>query len=706
MEKFNRTEPLSSLIGHSSKIVTVRKQIKQYASSLLPVAIYGQTGVGKELVARDLHQTSTRSKYPFVAINCAVLPENLIESELFGHVKGAFTGAISAHQGCFELVGKGTLFLDEIGDLPLHLQPKLLRVLESRVFKAVGGYAEQKFEGRLVVATHKNLKEMVKTEEFREDLYYRINVLEILMPSLDERKEDIVHLISAFSEREFTPDAIRLLQNKSWPGGVRELRSSIEKINLLSDQPIVDCSCIEAIIELQPEKILNDQILDTILNVSINNKLEYIQDLLIEYALVKCNGNKTAAASLLGVGRKTIEYRIKELQKCKENLECLIKLAIENVAYEKFNTAIEILHECMKLNSYKDSIANKFTVLYNLTICYRAIYGWLCPTAKVYADEALELAYKEGNKEKIAKILFGNWVSQLMMLELKEARRVANLMLELSYQINVAQVIDDASLALANVYYWQGNMDEVIHTIESRQIHLLFHAEQINFSELTTTKILSLNFLGLAYYHLGDLNNAAKILTFFEKLIVVEDRPFNRMFIYQALCWIAIVLNNYHCLEKYASSFKLESEQGGFSFYEGIAQIFSGCLLLHHGEYAQALKAIESGYKTKMMQNGGLLFHSFYAWKKSEVLFKLQKYSESLNVISDAIEIILSKNEKAYYLELLSLKAILLKSIGQSQESISIQKELIIVSKTLGLTIPCMLFPILIEKKDNLLFPH
>ena len=238
-----------SMVGHSRSITKVRKLIEQVADTDANVLILGQSGTGKEVVARNLHYYSSRRDKPFVPVNCGAIPPDLLESELFGHEKGAFTGAISARQGRFELAEGGTLFLDEIGDMPPAMQVKLLRVLQERVFERVGSNKSIKADVRIVAATHRNLEEEIKEGRFREDLYYRLNVFPIDMPALKDRSEDIPLLIKELVTRmeheqrgsvRLTPAATAALTTYPWSGNVRELSNLMERLIIMFPYGVVD----------------------------------------------------------------------------------------------------------------------------------------------------------------------------------------------------------------------------------------------------------------------------------------------------------------------------------------------------------------------------------------------------------------------------------------------------------------------------------
>ncbi len=243
------------MVFGSEAMTRAMKQLKRVAASATRVCIYGETGTGKELAARTLHEFSQRDKGPFITVNCAAVPPELIESELFGHEKGAFTGAVQRHIGKFEQAHRGTLLLDEIGDMPLPMQAKLLRVLEEGEVERIGAAKPVKVDVRVLVATHRNLAELVKQERFRKDLYHRVVVFPITLPPLRERPDDIPQLVEHFATQvcaqngwkavPFTGDAIAALQEYSWPGNVRELRNIVERLLLLATSGEVDAATLE-----------------------------------------------------------------------------------------------------------------------------------------------------------------------------------------------------------------------------------------------------------------------------------------------------------------------------------------------------------------------------------------------------------------------------------------------------------------------------
>lgn len=311
--QLERVEGGQNLVGDGPKMAAVKTLIGKVAPTNSNVLILGETGTGKELVARAVHEQSTRAKQPFVAINCGALPENLIESELFGHRKGAFTGADEQRTGLFEVADGGTIFLDEIGELPLSLQAKLLRVLESREIRRVGDNEPFAIDVRIVCATHRNLGDMVEEGSFREDLMYRINTFSIHLPSLRDRLEDIPelarHLYGRFrndanpGDEVFTTAAIDMLKSHTWPGNIRELANVIEHATILCDHP-----------PIAPEHLPQRFNARGARGASrLNTGPMSLRDLelqAIQEALERHDGNKPAAAKELGVSVKTLYNKL------------------------------------------------------------------------------------------------------------------------------------------------------------------------------------------------------------------------------------------------------------------------------------------------------------------------------------------------------------------------------------------------------------
>lgn len=314
----------NNIIGSSEAMNLVFERMNRIVKTDSAVLISGESGTGKELVAKALHFNGPRKEKPFVAVNCSAIPEALMESELFGHVRGAFTGAIKDKPGKFEAANHGTIFLDEVGTLPLHLQAKLLRVLQEHEVERVGSNKTIKLQVRVISATNSDLENMVKLGSFREDLYYRLNVIPLHLPPLRERQQDIMPLTAFFIEKQCrlmgrTPStickqALEALEQYSWPGNVRELENLIERMIVLTDAPVITLDDIPAKIvgEKQAEEALHINMPGD--GVDLVATITKIEQSLILQALEAAGGVKAKAAALLGINRTTLVEKIKRLK--------------------------------------------------------------------------------------------------------------------------------------------------------------------------------------------------------------------------------------------------------------------------------------------------------------------------------------------------------------------------------------------------------
>jgi two-component system, NtrC family, response regulator PilR len=314
------------LLGHSPAMQQLRDMIDKVSRSQAPVHIYGESGTGKELVAQLIHSTSARRDAPFVPVNCGAIPGELMESELFGHKKGSFTGAVADKQGLIQSAEGGTLFLDEIADLPLHMQVKLLRVIQQKTVRPIGEAREIPIDVRILSATHKSLAKQVSEGKFREDLYYRVNVIELRVPPLRERGDDLDELIDAMLQRQgiqqgavmrITDQAQRALKSYTFPGNVRELENILERAATLCSDHTIDV----ADLQLRHKAIITDNTADPptliktndVASDNLGDALEDIERDAIMKALEQTRYNKTKAAALLGMSFRSLRYRIKKL---------------------------------------------------------------------------------------------------------------------------------------------------------------------------------------------------------------------------------------------------------------------------------------------------------------------------------------------------------------------------------------------------------
>lgn len=307
---------MDEILGQSEVVQSMKSLIRRVANTAVSVCILGETGTGKELVANAIHKLSKRASKPFVKVNCAAIPKDLMESELFGYEPGSFTGASKQGKlGKFELANEGTLLLDEIGELPLNLQAKLLRVLQSNEVERIGGIEPIPINVRIICSTNRNLQEMTNEGLFRADLYYRINTMEISVPPLRERPEDISNLANHFIDKAnqrndlsisgLSPEAVQLLSSYSWPGNIRELEHSIERACVLCESGVLECKHF-ALCGKATER------LETTSNSLLRSKTNSTEQKAILDALEACGGNKKAAAEMLGITRATLYSKLKK----------------------------------------------------------------------------------------------------------------------------------------------------------------------------------------------------------------------------------------------------------------------------------------------------------------------------------------------------------------------------------------------------------
>jgi DNA-binding NtrC family response regulator len=325
------------VVSTSPKMTELMNFVRKVAASeATTILIQGESGTGKDLIAKAIHYESSRQERPFVAINCSAIPETLMEAELFGHEKGAFTDAKQMKKGLFEVADGGSLFLDEIGELSPLLQAKLLRVLEDQVIRRVGGVRDMQVDVRVIAASNRDLEKAVREGQFRQDLYYRLAIIAIFIPPLRERKEDILPLVDFFIERYnrqfkksvrgITDETRRLLLNHNWPGNVRELKNSIERAMILEDEPLLrpaylpfsvgESGGLTAFERSSPEdggqKIANGRMLPRLYIPEGGTSLEEVERSMVELAMRQANGNQTHAARLLDISRDALRYKLKK----------------------------------------------------------------------------------------------------------------------------------------------------------------------------------------------------------------------------------------------------------------------------------------------------------------------------------------------------------------------------------------------------------
>jgi len=317
-------QQIDSLVGDSPSFRRVRQAIDSVRESSATILLTGESGTGKEMVARAIHKHGSRADKPFVAVNCAAIPDGLLESEMFGHRKGAFTGAVADRVGRFQQADKGTLFLDEIGEMPLALQAKILRALQERIIEPVGDPRERKVDVRVIAATNKNLLDAVANKEFREDLYYRLNVFPIPLPALRERVEDIASLARHFANTlgaaagkrftGFAAEALQAMANYSWPGNIRELQNCVERATIVASGAVIEEHDLPAYL-FATQTLGNSAPLADANGVpaDLDTALAEVEKAYILAALQQSNGVQAAAAQLIGITERSFWYRLKKL---------------------------------------------------------------------------------------------------------------------------------------------------------------------------------------------------------------------------------------------------------------------------------------------------------------------------------------------------------------------------------------------------------
>jgi DNA-binding NtrC family response regulator len=315
LEEIEDAELPFTFVAQSPAMREIISIARRVAPTPWPVLIYGETGTGKEIMARLIHELSDRAGMPFIEVNCAAIPENLFESELFGHKKGAFTGATSSRKGLFELAENGTIFLDEIGEMPEQLQPKLLRTLQEGTITPVGAERPIKVDARVVAATNRNIKEIIREGRFREDLYYRLNVFEIELPPLRSRREDIPALIELFMKKyssrpiSIAPEALDMLVKYDWPGNVRELEHTIQRLTTLTRGRLITKRDLSPAIRSAPSHELGLQLPE---GAGLDEKIEALERSEIVRALKEHGWVQTRAAKSLGLSERVLRYKMKK----------------------------------------------------------------------------------------------------------------------------------------------------------------------------------------------------------------------------------------------------------------------------------------------------------------------------------------------------------------------------------------------------------
>ncbi|HZZ11566.1 MAG TPA: sigma-54 dependent transcriptional regulator [Paraburkholderia sp.] len=657
-----------ALVGAAPAFRQLVRMIDRVAPTDHPLLIIGPTGSGKELVARRVHAHSQRQDQPFVDVNCGAIPENLVEAELFGHVKGAFTGAADHRLGLFQQVGKGTLLLDEIGELPLALQPKLLRVLETRTFRPIGSSTSLHFEGRVVAATHRDLRERAREGSFREDLFYRLAVFVLAVPGLEQRVEDIPALVTHFASQhrrrlEFSPAAIRRLGQHAWPGHIRQLRNLISQLSVLAENTLIDVDALEPFLANETfGPVSRASLADMLLQLDGRDKLAAAEDLLIERALERTGRNKSAAAALLGVGRKTIERRLKSREEHHREARKCLDEANELITQSKFAEAIPLLRRCLDVlqtpNEQEPVRRLQFDAYRLLGLSLRSVHGWLYAEATACYAAALTIGEGVCAPAEIAAIQFGIWTTQLTTLQLKQARATAQNMLERAQNAGERVSLDEAHVAMANTLFWLGDSEEALACLARGNLLGVARNDMRTGSQGIDLASLALTFEGLAAYQIGAFGEARRAM---EMLILRASEPGSHALAHavnlQGAAWLACLFDDMDRLGRLAGELEAVSIANGFAFYRGIGQVLRACHLSALGHADEAETVMLDGYDNHVMCNGGALFYSFKTWQHGELLLRAGRAQDCEALLAVAIDETLARQERVYLGELLVTRA-------------------------------------------------
>jgi len=666
------------VVGHSTAFLHLLTLLDRVAHTDRAVLISGPTGSGKEVMAQLIHHRGRQPQAPFMDINCGALPEHLVEAELFGYAKGAFTGAVTHHAGYFERVGAGTLFLDEIGELPLTLQPKLLRVLETRSFRPIGSTEIKRFSGRVVAASHRDLAALVKAGAFREDLFYRLAVFVLDVPGLDQRKEDIPDLVKHFASLQprtlsFSEGALHRLQHHQWPGHIRQLRSVVDRLGVLAESSHITTEEVERFLDPEPiaESVDPMTLADALLSLPGEDKLAVAEQLLIDRAMQLSDDNKSAAARLLGVSRKAVERRLASRVDRHRTPEDCLEEAQRHIQAAAFKEAVPLLRMGLDRVKHSPKGAETQRLTYDLHrlmgVSLRALEGWLSADALVAYEEAFAAGDGVVDDAELSSILFGIWTAQLMAMDLGKARGTVQEMLQRAQGSGDADLVAEAHVAMANTLFWLGDSAEALACLSQGGLVPVGDQERCRTQGFDLVG-LALNFEGLAAFQIGDFERAE---TARKRLMVraeqTAEHPFNQAIALQGAAWLSCLFEDMEALGPLAESLEALSARHGFVFYRGVGQIFKGVHLLAQGQVDEAETAIRDGFEVHMLRNGGKLFYSFYAWKLGEALLEAGHAADCDRLMSGAMDVCLDQQDRAYLGELLDVQGRARQAMGDAE---------------------------------------
>ncbi|MBN3727329.1 sigma-54-dependent transcriptional regulator [Burkholderia sp. Ac-20379] len=658
-----------ALVGRSPAFLQLIEMVDRVAPTRHALLVTGPTGSGKELIARRIHARGATPDEPFVDLNCGAIPDTLLEAELFGHVRGAFTGASEHRAGLLQQVGRGTLFLDEIGELPLALQPKLLRVLETGSFRPIGGAAPLRFEGRVVAATHRDLREAAQAGRFREDLYFRLAVFVLDVPGLEQRAEDIPALVKHFAGQQpraidFSSAAMSRLRRQAWPGHVRQLRNLVSRVSVLASDTQVDADMLEPFLAAEaPDAQWREQLADRLLLLDGEDKLAAAEYLMIDRALARSGNNKTAAAALLGVSRKTVERRLKARAERAADPRSDLAQAEARIRAAQFREAIPLLRRCLDgLPDGDEADAPawrrlRFEANLALGVSLRSVHGWLYPEAS--AAYAAAIAAGEGvcDDGELASVQFGVWTTQLTTMQLSEARASAQDLLQRAQRIGTLDRLDEAHIAMTNTLFWLGDSSEALACLaRGNLLGIGLDDHRVGAQGLDLAG-LALTFEGLTCFQTGAEDRARHAMTVLcARVAQSHENALAHVLNLQGAAWLACLFDDDARLGELAAELASASEQAGLAFYQGVGEVLRGCWLSSRGAFEAAEPLMLSGFE-RMIDHGGALFYSFMAWHHGELLLRAGRHADCARMIDTALDVVLERQERVYLGELLIVRA-------------------------------------------------
>ncbi len=650
------------VIGTSPAMQKLVHEAERAANSNLPVLITGPTGAGKEVIANLVHRLGSPKGSPFLDVNCSAIPEALIESQLFGHEKGAFTGATNKQEGYFSLAADGVLFLDEVAELPLWQQTKLLRVLESRQFRPVGGAVNHRFRGRVIAATHIDLVKRVEEKRFREDLFYRLNIVQLILPALAERREDISQLAEHFGKKcsrpiIFSPAALKQLERAPWKGNVRELKNTVERMAVMSDTNPINADEVKKYTTIDNDADFTGQLSDLasrLLKLDVPRKLEAIEYATIQLALKNADGNKSAAARQLGVHRKYIERRLATFEKQFDEIYQLQYEAEKMMVvsdYKEAASQLRLVLQLLECHGSSQELSNiKLNVLLKLSGCLRNIYGWNHSEVVSLYDNAQNLAKKLDGPEKVGSLQFGLWVNQLVNLELDKALGTSESYYREGERINNPNIIAYAAISMANTQFWLGDFESTCRSLQ-KFIDSYHHDQRIVIDFGHDPFVYYLMFKSLVSFQLGKINVAVDSLKTMMRYAREINHPFSLATALQAGAWVSYKMGDLGDCYGYADELKSVSIKHGFPFFDGMAEMFLGHRLAAEGDYQCAKEMIEVAFREKINGNRGRLFNSMYGIILADIAILNQQYQQGLNDIEQTLATSVTKGECCYLAE-------------------------------------------------------